>query len=150
MPAIIQLWWLFAILSGAGLAGRNVLMKTANQAVDPAMASMVLALSMAVSSVAFLIVNRLSRNEPVFVAPGSWSGVTMAAVAGISLAAANILLSFAYKSGGGAGLTGIMQNGVSLSLTLLIGVLLLNETIHPLQMAGIGFAVIGVFMIVRG
>jgi drug/metabolite transporter (DMT)-like permease len=74
----------------------------------------------------------------------------MALVAGVSLAAANIFLSFSYRSGGAAGLVGIMQNGVSLSLTLLIGVLLLHEVVRPIQMAGIGFAALGVFMIIRG
>ena len=35
-------WWIFALLSGLGLAGRNVLMKTATGKTDPALAAMVL------------------------------------------------------------------------------------------------------------
>ena len=74
----------------------------------------------------------------------------LACIAGISLAAANIFLAYTYKAGGGAALTAIIQNGVSLGLTILIGSLLLGEVVRPMQMLGIGATIIGTFLIIRG
>jgi uncharacterized membrane protein len=142
-------WWIFALISGVGLAGRNILMKVANFKLDPALASMVLAASMAVTSIGFLVAQRMGRQGALIPAGTNMGAVAVAALAGIALAGANIFLSFAYKSGGSAGLIGIMQNGISLSLTILLSVLFLSEVIKPVQVLGAVFAVIGILMIVK-
>jgi len=142
-------WWIFALISGIGLAGRNILMKVANVRLDPALASMVLAASMAVTSIGFLIVQRMGK-QGALIPPGTNIGaVAVAALAGVALAGANIFLSFAYKAGGSAGLIGILQNGLSLSLTILLSVLFLSEVIKPVQVLGAVFAVTGIILIVR-
>lgn len=142
-------WWIFALLSGFGLAGRNVLMKTATGKTDPALAAMVLSVSMAVVSIGFLVYQRTSRAEPIVSGTVDYTGIVMALVAGVSLAAANIFLAYSYKEGGGAGVVAILQNGFSISLTLLIGVLFLSEIIKPQQMIGIALAMAGIFLIVK-
>lgn len=142
-------WWIFAVLSGLGLAGRNVLMKTASAKIDPALAAMVLSVSMAAVGVGFLVFSRVPRQGGPISVPVDWQGVAMAMVAGISLAAANIFLAYSYKEGGGAGVVAILQNGLSISVTILIGALFLSETIRPQQMIGIALAVIGIFLIVK-
>lgn len=63
---------------------------------------------------------------------------------------ANIFLAFSYKAEGPASLVAIIQNGFSISLTILIGVLLLGETIRPVQILGIFAAITGIVMIIRG
>ncbi len=147
-------WWLLALLSGTGLASRNVLLKLANVKIDPAMAAMVLSVSMAITSIAFMLANRLyvSRLEDAAQNPVNWNiaGILPAVFAGIGLAAANILLVFSYKAGGTAALVGIMQNIAAVGVTMLVGYLLLGEVIRPMQMAGVAVALVGLFLIIKG
>ncbi len=147
-------WWALALLSGAGLASRNVLLKIANFKIDPAMAAMVLSVSMAISSIIFMLANRTyqARLENAVEATANWNiaGIIPAAVAGIGLAAANILLVFSYKAGGTAALVGIMQNIAAVGVTMMVGYLLLGEVIRPMQMAGVAIALAGIFLIIRG
>lgn len=150
MNIALHFWWIFALLSGLGLAGRNVLMKTATGKIDPALAAMVLSVSMAVVSVGFLIWQRLSKSEPLIGGgQADMAGIAIALIAGVSLAAANIFLVYSYKEGGGAGVVAILQNGFSISLTLLVGALFLSEIIKPQQMVGIALAMAGIFLIVK-
>jgi uncharacterized membrane protein len=139
---MINLWWALALLSGLGLAGRNVLMKTASDRIDPALAAMVLSVSMAVVSISYLFWQRTGKTA-------STTAPFFSAQQDISLAMANIFLAYSYKSGGGAGLVAILQNGFSISITLLIGVLFLHEVIRPQQMLGIALAMAGIFLIVK-
>jgi drug/metabolite transporter (DMT)-like permease len=143
-------WWVLAIISGMGLAGRNVLFKMAGGKIDGAVAALVLSLSMSVVAVGYYIFQRTHEKLPLWPGEQNTHGLLLACAAGFSLAAANIFLAYTYKAGGGAGLTGILQNGVSLGLTILIGVLVLGEVIRPMQAAGIAAAVIGILMIVKG
>lgn len=147
-----NLWWIFALLSGLGLAGRNVFMKTATTKTDPALAAMVLSVSMAVVSIGFLVYQRLSKGQPLImgdVGKMDLAALFLALIAGVSLALANIFLAYSYKAGGGAGVVAILQNGISISFTLLIGVLFLSEVIRPHQMLGIALAIAGIFLIVK-
>lgn len=143
-------WWLLAILSGMGLAGRNVLFKMAGGKIDGAVAALVLSLSMSAVALIYYVYQRSAEKLPLIPGEQNPQGLMLAGLAGISLAAANIFLAYTYKAGGGAGLTAILQNGISLGLTILIGILLLNETIRPLQMAGIAAAMVGILLIVKG
>lgn len=147
-------WWSLAILSGAGLASRNVLLKLANVKIDPAMAAMVLSVSMAITSIAFMLFSRFyqARLENAVENPVNWNlaGILPAALAGIGLAAANILLVFSYKAGGSAALVGVLQTLCAIGITMLVGVFLLNETIRPMQFAGAIVALAGIFLIIKG
>lgn len=147
-------WWTLAILSGAGLASRNVLLKLANFKIDPAMAAMVLSVSMAITSIAFMLFTRFyqTRLETAAENPMNWSlaGILPAAFAGIGLAAANILLVFSYKAGGSAALVGVLQNICAVSITMIVGVFLLNEIIRPAQIIGAFIALTGMFLIIKG
>lgn len=144
-----NLWWIFALISGLGLASRNVSMKVASFRIDPALMAMVLSLSMAVVSIGFLVYQRASRQEPFTFGAADMGGIVLTIFAGAALAAANIFLAYSYKEGGDAGLVAILQNGFSISLTLLIGVLFLSEIIKPQQMVGIALAMLGIFLIVK-
>lgn len=147
-------WWALALMSGAGLASRNILLKMANFKIDPALAAMVLSISMALTSIAYLLYDRFTaaRLENAVENVSSWNiqGIIPAALAGIGLAAANILLVFSYKAGGSAALVGIMQNLCAVTLTMIVGIFLLNEVIRPAQMLGAVVALAGLFLIIRG
>lgn len=143
-------WWLLAILSGMGLAGRNVLLKMSSMKIDGAVAALFMSLAMALISLGYYVYQRSAAQLPLIPHEQDGRGLMLAGLAGFSLAAANLLLAYTYKAGGGAGLTGLLQNGASLGLTLLIGVLLLNETIRPMQALGVLAAMAGILMIVKG
>lgn len=143
-------WWLLAILSGVGLAGRNVFFKMSSDRIDGALAALALSLSMSVMAIAYYLYQRMADKQPIIPAEHSLQGIGLSCLAGLSLAVANIFLAYTYKAGGGAGLTGVLQNGVSIGFTILIGVLLLNETIRPMQAAGIAASLIGIMLIVKG
>lgn len=151
MEKIMGLWWALAMISGAGLATRNVLFKVANAKIDPALGAMVLSLSMGLVTVMYFIGQRVMAGQPMLPQGGvNMQGFTLAAISGVGVAAANIFLAYAYKAGGNASLVALLQNGFSLTLTVLIGVLILSEVIRPMQGAGIALAMAGMFMIIRG
>lgn len=147
-------WWTLALLSGAGLASRNILLKIANFKIDPALAAMVLSVSMAITSIAYLFYNRwtAARIETAVENASTWNiqGIIPATLAGIGLAAANILLVYSYKAGGAAALVGVLQTICAVGVTMIVGVFLLNEAIRPAQIAGAVIALAGLFLIIRG
>lgn len=146
----MSVWWILAIISGMGLAGRNVLFKMAGEKLDGSVAALVLSLSMTICAFLYYLYQRSAAKLPLIPSEQSGQGLLLAAIAGVSLAAANIFLAYTYKAGGSAGLTAIIQNGISLGLTVLIGCLLLGEVMRPIQMLGALAAVIGIFMIAKG
>lgn len=151
MEKIMGLWWALAMISGAGLATRNILFKVANAKIDPALGAMVLSLAMGVTTVIYFLGQRAVANQPLLPEGGvNMQGAMLAAIAGVGVAGANIFLAYAYKVGGQASLVGLLQNGLSLSLTVIIGVLVLSEVIRPMQGLGIAVAMLGMFMIIRG
>ncbi|MEM6782044.1 MAG: EamA family transporter [Pseudomonadota bacterium] len=151
MEKMLGLWWLLAMMSGVGLATRNILFKVANAKIDPALGAVVLSVSMGLATIAYFIGQRAISGEP-FIPEGGMNmqGVMLAAVSGLGVAGANIFLAYAYKAGGQASLVGLLQNGFSLTLTILIGVLVLSEVIKPMQGVGIILALVGMFFIIKG
>jgi uncharacterized membrane protein len=77
-------------------------------------------------------------------------GIICATIAGVGVAGANIFLAHSYKAGGDASLVAVLQNGFSISVTILIGMLILGEVIKPLQALGIILAFAGIILIARG
>ncbi|NBX67103.1 MAG: hypothetical protein EBQ96_08925 [Proteobacteria bacterium] len=146
----MSIWWVLAIISGIGLVGRNILFKMSGDKIDGSVAALVLSLSMSAIAIGYYLFQRTSAKLPLIPHDQNPQGLMLACIAGISLAAANIFLAYTYKAGGGAALTAIIQNGVSLGLTILIGSLLLGEVVRPMQMLGIGATIIGTFLIIRG
>lgn len=145
------LWWALAMISGAGLATRNVLFKVANARIDPALGALIMSVSMGLFTVAYFIGQRVTAGQPMLPEGGvNMQGVMLAAISGVGVGFANIFLAYAYKSGGNASLVAMLQNGMSLGLTVLIGVLVLSEIIRPMQGLGIAIAMLGMFMIIRG
>lgn len=117
---------------------------------DAAMGALVLSLSMAAVSIGYYVWSRLSAGEQILSGTINKWGVICAAIAGVGVAGANIFLAHSYKSGGDASLVAVLQNGFSISVTILVGVLLLGEVIRPLQAVGIACAFIGIILIARG
>lgn len=151
MEKLLSLWWALALISGAGLATRNILFKVANAKIDPAMGAVILSISMGAVTILYFIGQRIASGEPIMPTDGlNAQGVLLAAISGVGVAGANIFLAYAYKAGGQASLVGLLQNGFSLMLTVAIGVLILAEIIKPMQAAGIVLAAIGMFLIIRG
>lgn len=141
-------WWMFALLSGAGLAFRNIFYKIGSQNADAGLSAVVLSLAMAATAVTYFIVQRLSTNQPIALALNT-TNILFSAFAGISLAAANIFLAHAYKAGGMASVVGILQNALAISLTIAVGLTVLGEGVKPTQLLGILIAFVGIFLIIK-
>lgn len=140
---------MLAMISGSGLAFRNVLFKEASNKIDAPMAALLLSLSMSMVAIAYFVFQRVSEGKP-FISDVNTGGVFLAVLAGFSLAGANIFLAMSYKAGGMASLVSLLQNGIALSLTILIGVLFLNEGIKTVQVFGILTMALGIFLISKG
>lgn len=156
MTGLLQYWWVLALVSGLGLASRNVLFKLSGARIDPALGATILSVSMAVTALIFFLAHHVIKGgqTPADTSrydPSQWvSGVVLAVLSGVGVALANIFLAYTYQAGGPASLTAILQNAAALSITLLIGALILGEGIQPLQLVGILLAVTGIFFIVKG
>ena len=142
-------WAWLAIASGLGLVARNIFFKMAAEKIDAALGAAILSVAMAAVAVAYFLYQRAYQNPPVEteISP---QGVTLAIVAGVGVAAANIFLAFAYQGQGPVSLVSIVQNGFAISVTILVGVLMFGESISLIQALGICAAVLGVFMITKG
>jgi len=150
MAIILSYWWVLALISGLGLATRNIMFKVGSGHMDAAMGALVLSLSMAFVSIGYFVWSRLSAGEPLLSGATNIKGIICALIAGAGVAGANIFLAHSYKSGGDASLVAVLQNGFSISITILIGMLVLGEVIRPLQAVGIACAFIGIIMIAKG
>lgn len=146
----MNLWWLFAIISGAGLATRNLLFKSVNTKVDVAFSALILAIGMTAVTVIYYVIQRASAQEPMWPTSVSWQAIVMCLIAGAGVAFANIFLAIAYKAGGYASLVAILQNGFSIVVTIVLGYLLLAEVIKPMQFLGILVTFMGMVLITRG
>lgn len=140
-------WWILAIISGAGLATRNLSFKAVGGQIDAAFAALILSIAMTVITVGYYFVNRISTGSPLLPENVPAHSVMLCIVAGIGVAFANIFLALAYKQGGYASLTAILQNGFSIVVTITLGFLLLAEVIKPMQLLGILVTFSGMVMI---
>jgi len=150
MTLFLSYWWVLALISGLGLAMRNIMFKVGSGHIDAALGALVLSLSMGAVSIGYFLWARLSQGEPLFTGNTSGWGVVCAIIAGVGVAGANIFLAHSYKAGGDASLVAVLQNGFSISVTILIGMLLLGEVIKPMQAVGIAMAFMGIVLISRG
>jgi len=150
MGLILSYWWVFALISGLGLATRNIMFKVGSGHMDAAMGALVLSISMSAVSIGYFIWSRLQAGEQILSGTISTWGIIYATIAGAGVAGANIFLAHSYKAGGDASLVAVLQNGFSISVTILIGILLLGEVIKPLQALGIVLAFAGIILIARG
>ncbi len=145
----MQFWWLFAIISGAGLATRNLSFKAAGNGIDPALAALMLSISMSVVSIGYYIFQRVISNAPIIPTSINLQPALLCLIAGAGVAFANIFLALAYKAGGYASLTAILQNGFSIVVTIILGYLLLSEAIKPMQLLGILVTFAGMVIITK-
>lgn len=150
MTLFLSYWWVLALISGLGLATRNIMFKVGSGHMDAALGALILSLSMASVTIGYFIWSRLSHNQPFFDGNMSMKGAACAIIAGVGVAGANIFLAQSYAAGGQASLVAILQNGFSISVTILVGLLVLGEVIRPMQAVGIACAFAGIVMIARG
>lgn len=150
MTLSLSYWWVLALISGLGLATRNIMFKVGSGHMDAALGALILSFSMATVSVGYFVWSRLSNHQAFFDGNMSVKGAICAIIAGIGVAGANIFLAQSYVAGGQASLVAILQNGFSISVTILVGMLVLGEVIRPMQAAGIVCAFIGIVMIAKG
>ncbi len=138
------------MISGAGLATRNVLFKTVNSKLDAAFSALLLAVGMTVVSVIYYAIQKTSAQEPFVPVSVPMQPAVLCLVAGAGVAFANIFLALAYKQGGYASLVAILQNGMAITITLIVGYLFLSEDIKPMQILGILLAFTGVALMIKG
>ena len=117
---------------------------------DAALGALILSFSMAIVSIGYFVWSRMANSQPFFTGDTSIKGALCAIIAGVGVAGANIFLAQSYVAGGQASLVAILQNGFSISVTILIGMLVLGEVIRPVQAAGIACAFVGIIMIAKG
>lgn len=146
---MLNTWYILAMVSGAGLATRNLLFKHVNHKLDAAFAALVLALAMTAVSVAYYVYQRYSTGQSVMSFNTDPAAISLAAIAGAGVAFANITLALAYKAGGFASLTALLQNGFALTVTIILGAALLGEMIRPMQFLGIALVFGGIVLITR-
>lgn len=147
---MLNTWWMLACISGAGLATRNLLFKHVNTKMDAAFAALVLALAMTAVTAVYYVYQRQTSGQDWLPATSEPKAMALAAIAGAGVAWANITLAFAYKAGGYASLTALLQNGFALTVTIVLGAALLGEFIKPMQFVGIALVFAGIIMITRG
>lgn len=150
MTILLSYWWVLALLSGLGLATRNIMFKVGSGYMDAALGALILSFSMAIVSIGYFVWSRLGNDQGLFTGDMSIKGALYATIAGIGVAGANIFLAQSYVAGGQASLVAILQNGFSISVTILVGMLVLGEVIRPMQAVGIACAFIGIIMIAKG
>lgn len=147
---MLNTWYILAMISGAGLATRNLLYKHVNTKLDAAFSSLVLALAMTAVTVAYYVYQRSVSGQAFIPETLDPKAVTLAALAGAGVAMANITLALAYKAGGYASLSALLQNGFSLTITIVLGALLLGEFIKPMQVLGILLVFGGIVLVTKG
>lgn len=147
---MLNTWWMLACISGAGLATRNLLFKHVNTKLDAAFAALILALAMTVVSLGYYVYQRQMSGDAWLPPTFEPKAMILAAIAGAGVAWANITLAFAYKAGGYASLTALLQNGFALTVTIVLGAALLGEFIKPMQFIGIALVFAGIILITRG
>ncbi|MFP4312798.1 MAG: EamA family transporter [Alphaproteobacteria bacterium] len=147
---MLNTWYVLAMVSGAGLAARNLLFKHVNHKLDAAFAALVLALAMTLVSVLYYMYQRTSTGQSMMSFNTDPASITLAAIAGAGVAFANITLALAYKAGGYASLTALLQNGFALTVTIVLGAALLGEFIKPMQFLGIALVFGGIVLITKG
>lgn len=147
---MLSAWWLLAGISGLGLATRNLLFKVVNSKMDVALAAFILSLGMFAVAAGYLVWERVTEKAPLVPQNLDVKAGLICLVAGAAVAFANIFLAAAYKADGFASLVAILQNGVAITVTVVIGALLLGEFVKPIQLAGIVLAFAGMALIVKG
>jgi len=65
MAIILSYWWVLALISGLGLATRNIMFKIGSGHMDAAMGALILSTAMAVVSIGYFIWSRLSAGEQI-------------------------------------------------------------------------------------
>lgn len=148
---MLSTWWLLAAISGTGLATRNLLFKVVNSSkMDIALSAFILAFGMFIVAAVYYFWERWTEKAPLVPSSIDIKAAIICLVAGAAVAFANIFLAAAYKADGFASLVAILQNGVAISVTVVIGALLLGEFVKPVQLVGILIAFSGMTLIVRG
>lgn len=147
---MLNTWYILAMVSGAGLATRNLLFKGVNIKLDAAFAALILSLAMTTVTIGYYVYHRQTTGAPWIMPNSDPKAMWLAAIAGAGVAFANITLAFAYKAGGYASLTALLQNGFALTVTIVLGALFLGEMIKPMQFAGIALVFVGIILITRG
>lgn len=144
---LLNSWWVLAIISGLGLATRNLSFKAVGGQIDATFAALILSIAMTVITAGYYVVQRMSTHTPMIPESVPLQPLLLCIVAGAGVAGANIFLALAYKQGGAASLTAILQNGFSIVVTLILAFLLLSEVIRPMQLLGILVTFGGMVMI---
>lgn len=147
---MLNTWYMLAMISGAGLATRNLLYKHVNTKLDAAFSSLVLAVAMTAVTLAYYIYQRSVSGQAFLPQSPDPKAIWLAAAAGAGVALANITLALAYKAGGYASLSALLQNGLSLTITIVLGALLLGEFVKPMQMLGILLVFGGIVLVTKG
>ncbi|MEM9469891.1 MAG: EamA family transporter [Pseudomonadota bacterium] len=142
-------WWLLAIISGLGLATRNLSFKAAGNQIDAAFAALILSIAMTAITLGYYVIQRTTVGAPMIPDAVPMKPALLCVLAGAGVAGANIFLALAYKQGGYASLTAILQNGFSICVTILLGFLLLSEVIRPMQLLGIMVTFAGMVMVTK-
>jgi len=142
-------WWFWAVMSGVILSGRNILFKDVNTKLDAPFSSLILSVVMALCACAYYTYHRISTGHPWIQEQTNLGMLGFLIGAGACLFFANITLALAFQTGGDAGITALLQNGFTIAVTILLGMLFFSELVKPMQFAGILLISVGAFLVIK-
>ncbi len=119
----------------------NVFIKLSASHIDAVLGAVVLQFVAAFIGLALLLYLRRSADAPL---EFSTQGLSLAALAGVAIGLVEILTFFIYSRGIPVAVGNPLIIGGSLLVTTGVGVMLLRESMSPLQLAAIGLIALGV------
>ncbi|MGI4822587.1 MAG: EamA family transporter [Janthinobacterium lividum] len=139
-------WLPLALLTALCLAGYNFFIKLAANHLPPAVGAVVLQLVAAGLGAAWLLKLKL-QGQPLVV---SGKGLTLAALAGVSVGIAEILTFVVFSRGVPASVGTPVIVGGSVLLAALLGLVVLREALSFGQAGGLVLIVAGIALLARG
>lgn len=141
-------WWQLAACAAAGMALYNLFIKAAAGQIHQMVGAVVLQVVAALLGAGLLLVLYLRGGLPAHLV--SARGITLAALAGVSIGVAEILTFVVYAKGAPASVGTPLIVGGSVLLTALLGVLVLREALAWPQVLGLLLVVSGIALLARG
>ncbi len=141
-------WWQLAACAAVGMALYNLFIKAAAGQIHQMVGAVVLQVVAALLGAGLLLVLYLRGALPTHLV--SARGITLAALAGVSIGVAEILTFVVYGKGAPAAVGTPLIVGGSVLLTALLGVLVLRETLAWSQAPGLLLVVSGIALLARG
>ncbi|MBI5456609.1 EamA family transporter [Candidatus Kaiserbacteria bacterium] len=143
---LMQSWKIFAVLYTLGITGYALAAKFSGGKISPLFGAMLMTACSLSIITCFFLWYRVHGGEFTY----TRYGVAAAALAGISIALADIALFFMYARGAQLSVAALLTEVISIAVVTLIGLLLLKEPFSWTKGLGILFSAIGILLLFEG